>query len=143
HRLVRLRDLGRNLFQARNIDCRDADHDRPPNHLGQRGRGVSGTDVGDFLQRIELDRFERADIVYAGCHGKLLTSTMSAGEPFPRIVAPPKNERPSFTPSNCLTTISCCPASSSTTRPTRRSGRSMMTTCSLGWPGATAASRRS
>src|SRR3954464_3853854 len=136
-RLVGLGHLRRDLLETRDIDCRDADHDRPSNHLRERGRGGPGADVRYFLQRIELDRLERADVVHGYGHGKLLTSTISAGEPFPRIVAPPKNVSPSFTPSNCLTTISCCPPSASTTRPTRRSGRSMTMTCSLGCPAAT------
>ena len=52
---------------------------------------------------------------------RLLTSTISDGAPSPRSVAPPKSGRPSRTASNCFTTISSCPVSSSTTSAARRS----------------------
>jgi hypothetical protein len=59
---------------------------------------------------------------------RLPTSTISAGAPSPRIVAPLNSGSPSRTPSNCLTTISCWPVSSSTINPARRSAISSTTT---------------
>src|SRR6185437_7337260 len=55
--------------------------------------------------------------------------TIRAGTPSARIVAPLNSASPSRTPSNSFTTMSCCPANSSTTSPARRPSLSITITC--------------
>ena len=63
--LARLAEQVGDLLEPDDGDRRHADHDPPVGHLRQRGRGVAGADVLHFLERVQLERLEIADVVHA------------------------------------------------------------------------------
>lgn len=52
--LLRFAQHLRDIFDSRDVDLRNADHDPTIRQLRERRRGMASADVRDFAQRVEL-----------------------------------------------------------------------------------------
>jgi len=65
-RLVGRGDPEDGIGERQRLGVRNADVDRPPDHLRERRRRVPGADVRDLAQRVELVGLEAPNVVHGG-----------------------------------------------------------------------------